>query len=54
MKAEELLEEVQRTRFWGSVQLDFREGELVLIRKTETMKPSRENTRYAPPIQRQK
>ncbi len=42
-----ILAEAQRARFWGSLQLDFHAGELVLIRKTETIKPlhRKENTR---------
>lgn len=30
--------EAQRARFWGSLQLDFQDGALALIRKEETIK----------------
>lgn len=40
-----LLQEVRQTHFWGSIQLDYQDGALVLIRKTETLKPRKENNR---------
>jgi hypothetical protein len=40
-----ILEEVKGARFWGSLQLDFNDGELVLIRKSETIKIRKENNR---------
>ncbi len=36
-----LLKEAQAGKFWGNIQLDFQDGELVLIRKTETIKVTR-------------
>ncbi len=33
-----LLQQIAKDRFWGSVQIDFRDGAAVLIRKTETIK----------------
>jgi hypothetical protein len=33
-----LLEEAKDERLWGSIQLDFQDGEPVLIRRTETRK----------------
>jgi len=33
-----VLNEIAKNKFWGSVQFDFRDGEVTLIRKTETMK----------------
>ena len=35
---EKYLTEVQQKRFWGSLQLDFQDGVLSLIRKEETIK----------------
>jgi hypothetical protein len=39
MEASELLNELQRTRFFGSLELKFEAGRVVLVRKTETLKP---------------
>jgi hypothetical protein len=36
----QLLHEAEENRLWGSIQFDFQGGELVLVRKTETMKPT--------------
>jgi len=48
MEAIELLRELERTRFYGSLELKFEAGRLVLVRKTETLKPEdRRNTRGA-------
>jgi len=33
-----LLAELTRSRFWGSVQIDYQNGEPTLVRKTETTK----------------
>jgi hypothetical protein len=43
-----VIEDFERRRAWGQVQLDFREGMIVLVRKSETLttsnsKPPREN-----------
>ncbi len=35
--AVEVLKQIAREKFWGSVQFDFRDGEVTLIRKTETI-----------------
>ena len=32
-----VLEDFERRRAWGQVQLDFREGVIVLVRKSETL-----------------
>jgi hypothetical protein len=43
----ELFKELQRTRFWGNVAFDFRDGQVILIRKTESFKPGdKEQTRH--------
>lgn len=36
----QLLEEVTRERFYGSVEIKFEAGKPVLVRKTETIKPT--------------
>ena len=38
----ELTQELERTRFYGSLELKYEDGRLVLIRKTETFKPTME------------
>jgi hypothetical protein len=48
-----ILAEVQRTHFWGALELSFHAGELVLIRKTETIKPREVNNRDAQHTPRQ-
>ena len=40
-----MLEKAKKERLYGNLQIDFRDGEIVLIRKTETMKVGTENTR---------
>jgi hypothetical protein len=42
-----LLADLQRQRFFGSIELKLEAGHVVLIRKTETLKPARDhrNTR---------
>jgi len=42
-KLNEMLQKAQQERFWGSIQIDFQEGAVVLIRRTETFKPKVEN-----------
>jgi hypothetical protein len=37
-KAQEVLRELERTRFWGSIQFDYQDGQIILLRKTQTMK----------------
>ena len=41
----EILNELERERFFGSVELKFESGAVVLVRKTETIKPNNENYR---------
>lgn len=36
----QLLEELERQKFFGSVELKFESGNLVTLKKTETLKPS--------------
>lgn len=38
--AASLLSELERTRFYGTLEMKFEAGHVVLIRKTETLKPS--------------
>ncbi len=33
-----VLNQLSKEKFWGNVQLDFRDGEVTLLRKTETVK----------------
>ncbi len=35
----EILRELERNRFYGSLEIKFEAGRVVLIRKTETIKP---------------
>jgi hypothetical protein len=42
---EKYLNEVKQRRFWGSLQLDFQDGQLVLIRKQGTIKIAGVNNR---------
>lgn len=37
---EKLLTELEHERFYGAVELKFESGHVVLIRKTETIKPN--------------
>jgi hypothetical protein len=39
----ELTTELERSRFYGSLELKYEDGRLVLIRKTETFKPPMEH-----------
>ena len=36
----ELLRELEATRFFGSLELKFESGHVVLLKKTETLKPT--------------
>jgi len=41
-----MIEKAQREKLWGNLQIDFHDGEIVLVRKTETTKiTGTENTR---------
>lgn len=39
-----LIAEAQRARLWGQIQIDFQAGQIVTIRKTETIKPTAART----------
>ena len=39
LTTEKLLKELENQRFYGAVEIKFESGRLVLIRKTETIKP---------------
>ena len=41
----DLVEELERGRFFGSLELKFEAGQVVLLRKTETIKPNTEPRR---------
>ena len=41
----EVLSQFERNRFYGSVEIKFEAGRIVLLRKTETIKPTDENCR---------
>ncbi len=42
---DQLLTELERQRFYGSLEIKFEAGKVVLLRKTETIKPTVENCR---------
>ncbi len=42
---DEMLEDLERNRFFGSVELKLEAGRVVLLRKTETIKPEPKNHR---------
>ena len=41
----DILHDLERQRFYGSVEIKFEAGRVVLLRKTETIKPSGQNCR---------
>ena len=43
--ATEILRELEKVGFYGSVEIKFEAGRVVLIRKTETIRPTVENCR---------
>jgi hypothetical protein len=43
---QKLLREAKDTHLWGTIQLDFQEGQLVLVRHTKTIKVDRENNHH--------
>jgi hypothetical protein len=51
-KLTQLLTEVERNRFWGNLELNYQDGQLVLVRKTETFKIRQENYSNARPSNR--
>jgi len=40
----DLARELEKSRFYGSLELKYEDGRLVLIRKTETFKPMEQPT----------
>ena len=40
---EKMLNELRASKFWGQVQIDYQNGEAVLIRKTQTYKLKENN-----------
>jgi hypothetical protein len=45
MAVNDLLRSLEQSRFFGTVELKFESGRVVLIRKTETLKPSAQDCR---------
>ena len=45
MAVNDLLRSLEQSRFFGTLELKFEAGRVVLIRKTETMKPSAQDCR---------
>jgi hypothetical protein len=45
-QVEKMLHEIEQVRFWGSMQIDFQNGQVTLIRKTETFKPQSQGTTH--------
>jgi hypothetical protein len=45
MSVTEIVSELERLRFFGSLEIKFEAGQVVLVRKTETIKPSEQNCR---------
>ena len=48
----DLARELEESRFYGSLELKYEDGRLVLIRKTETFKPMEKPTGYVYPRNR--
>ena len=44
-KVIELLKELEHTKFYGGLEIKFEAGHVVLVRKTETIKPTKEDFR---------
>jgi hypothetical protein len=42
MNIQQRIEDLQRTRFWGSLEIMFQNGEPVMIKQVQTMKIDRE------------
>ena len=40
-----LLHDLERAAFWGSLEIKLEAGNVVLIKKTETLKPNQRNNR---------
>lgn len=45
MAVNEILRSLEQSRFFGTLELKFEAGRVVLIRKTETLKPSAQDCR---------
>ena len=45
MAVNEILRSLEQSRFYGTVELKFESGRVVLIRKTETLNPSAQDCR---------
>jgi hypothetical protein len=45
MAVNEILRSLEQSRFYGTVELKFESGRVVLIRKTETIKPTANDCR---------
>ena len=45
MAVADILRSLEESRFFGTVELKFESGRVVLIRKTETVKPSADDCR---------
>jgi hypothetical protein len=45
VSAAEMVRELERTQFYGSLEIKFEGGRAVLLRKTETIKPAERNYR---------
>jgi hypothetical protein len=45
MAVNEILRSLEQSRFYGTVELKFESGRVVLIRKTETIKPCAQDYR---------
>jgi hypothetical protein len=41
----DLIREMERTRFYGSLEIKFEAGRVVVVKKTETIKPAERNYR---------
>ena len=44
-RLDQLLADLEKQRFYGSLEIKFEAGKVVLLRKTETIKPTVENCR---------
>ena len=40
-----MLQKAQTENFWGQIQVDFQNGAIIVIRRTETIKPGKETLR---------
>jgi hypothetical protein len=52
LKLPELVNDLERSRFYGSLELKYEDGRLVLIRKSETFRPMENPTGYDNPRNR--